>query len=374
MSRLFSIMRKEFIHARRDVRTLVIMFVIPIVEMVMLGYAATTNVEHISTAALDRDNTASSRALIDAYRASNYFDIEYRARTEQEIFDLLDSGKARAGMVIPKGYERDLTRGRTAQVAFFIDGSDPSVASTALSAAQSVGQAHSTELAIRTLRSSGVTISLPGIDIRPRVLYNPEMKSSSFMVPALIGLILQYLTTLFTALAIVREREQGTIEQIIVTPIRPWELVVGKVVPYVFISFWDLGEVLVVGSIWFKVPIKGSVWLLLALSVLFLLTSLGLGLLISAVAHTQQEAMFLTFLIILPNMFLSGFFFPLDAMPAALRWISYGVPLRYFLTIVRSIMLKGTGAPALRNEIIALAVFGTVIMAAATRSFRKRLE
>jgi ABC-2 type transport system permease protein len=215
---------------------------------------------------------------------------------------------------------------------------------------------------------------LPGIEVRPRVLYNPEMKSSTYMIPALIGIILQFLTTLFTSLAIVREREQGTIEQIMVTPIRPWELVVGKVIPYVTIAYWDLAEVLVVGILWFGVSIHGSLPLLLALSFLFLFTSLGIGLLISATARTQQEAMFLAMFTLLPSIFLSGFFFPLEAMPAALRVLSYLIPLRYFLIIVRSIVLKGVGLATLTDEVMALVIFGFVIMLAATRRFRKRLE
>lgn len=375
MGRLLSIMRKEFIHIRRDPRTLIIMFLIPVVQMILLGYAATTNVEHLTTAVLDQDHTISSRALIDAYQASNYFDIAYYVQRQEDLFALLDSGKAKAGMVIPAGYGHDLARGDQVQIAFFIDGSDPSIASTAFAAAQSVGQAQSVKITMRAMESKGGDMkSLPGIDVRPRVLYNPEMKSASFMIPALIGTILQYLTTLFTALAIVREREQGTIEQLIVTPIKPWELVVGKVLPYVVIAFWDLGEVLLVGMLWFGVPIRGSILLLLGLATLFLLTSLGIGLLISAVAHTQQEAMFMTFLILLPSIFLSGFFFPLEAMPILLQGVSYAIPLRYFLIIVRSIVLKGVGVTSLTSEVIALSIFGLVIMALATRSFHKRLE
>ncbi|HID87085.1 MAG TPA: ABC transporter permease [Anaerolineae bacterium] len=372
MGRLLTIIRKEFIHIRRDPRTLTIMFLLPVIQMFLLGYAATTNVEHLPTAVLDRDRTARSRALIDAYRASGYFDIAYYVRSEEALLALLDGGQVRAGMIIPPGYERDLAKGRQAQVAFLIDGSDPNVANTAFAAAQSVGQAQSVKVALRAL--SGKASQLPGIEVRPRVLYNPEMKSSSFMIPALIGIILQYLTTLLTALAIVREREQGTIEQLIVTPIRPWELVVGKVVPYVAVAFWDLGEVLLVGMFWFGVPVRGSIPVLLALAVLFLLTSLGIGLLISAAAHTQQEAIFLTFLILLPSIFLSGFFFPLEAMPLFLQLISYVIPLRYFLVIVRSIVLKGVGLATLTDEVIALVIFGFVIMLAATRRFRKRLE
>jgi len=216
--------------------------------------------------------------------------------------------------------------------------------------------------------------SQPGIDVRPRVWYNPEMKSANFMIPALMGMILQYLTTLLTALAIVREREQGTIEQLIVTPIRPIELVLGKVVPYIVIAFFDLGEVLLIGVFWFGVPIRGSIPLLLALSVLFLFTSLGIGLFVSTISRTQQEAMLSTFLILLPTIFLSGFFFPIEAMPRALQLISAIIPLRYLLVIIRGIILKGVGLELLMDQVVALTVFGVVIMALAATRFRKRLE
>ncbi|MFQ6014888.1 MAG: ABC transporter permease [Anaerolineae bacterium] len=375
MGRLLTIIHKEFLHIRRDPRSLGIMFLMPVVQMILLGYVATTNVEHLPTAVLDQDRTRQSRELIDAYRTSNYFDIVHYVGSEEALVRLLDSGQARAGVIIAVNYGVHLTRGEQAQVAFLIDGSDPSVANTAFAAAQSVGQAKSWEVIQGTMRMPEVeSASLSGIEVRPRVLYNPEMNSSWYMIPALIGMILQFLTTMFTALAIVREREQGTIEQLIVTPIRSYELVLGKMVPYVAISFFDLSEVLIVGVLWFGVPIRGSIPLLLALSFLFLATSLGIGLFISATARTQQEAMFLTMFTTLPSIFLSGFFFPLEAMPVALRALSYAIPLRYFLIIVRSIVLKGVGLELLTGEVIALIIFGAVILTMASTQFRKRLE
>jgi ABC-2 type transport system permease protein len=372
MGRLSAIIRKEFLHIRRDPRTLGIMFLMPVVQMTLLGYVATTNVEHLRTAVLDRDRTLQSRELIDAYRASNYFDIVRYVSDESALLQLLDSGDVRAGMIIPADYGQLLASGQGAQIAFLIDGSDPNVSNVALSASQTVGQAQSVKVIQRKLGVNAESMS--ALEVRPRVLYNPEMKSSSYMIPALVGLILQFLTTMFTALAIVREREQGTIEQLIVTPIKSYELVLGKVVPYVAVAFFDLGEVLLVGVFWFGVPIRGHILLLLGLSFLFLLTSLGLGLFISSAARTQQEAMFLSFFILLPSIFLSGFFFPLEAMPVVLRALSYAIPLRYFLIIVRSIVLKGVGFSTLTKDVIALSIFGLVIMGLATRSFRKRLE
>lgn len=371
-SRLASIVRKEFIHILRDPRTLAVMFVIPIVQLVLLGYAATNDIRRLDTAIYDADRTMQSRQLAQAYRASDYFAISEYVESEDELAALLDTGRVRTGIVIPAGYADELAKGRPAQVAFLIDGSDPTVAMTAFAAAQSVGQAQGIKVVQQRL---GVDVSqLGGIEVRPRVWYNPELKSANYMIPAIIGIILQFLTALFTALTIVREREQGTIEQLIVTPIRPWELVVGKVIPYIGIAFFDLAEVLVLGVLWFQVPIRGSMPLLLVLSLLFLLTTLGFGLLISSMAKSQQEAMFLSFLIMFPTIFLSGFFFPLEAMPGWLQAISYVIPLRYMLVIIRGIILKGVGLEAFTDQVIALAILGPVILLAASLRFRKSLE
>jgi ABC-2 type transport system permease protein len=371
-SRILYMMYKECIHIVRDPRTLAVMFLMPVLQLILLGYSVSTDVEHLPTALLDQDLTPQSRDLIEAYRASGYFDITLHVSTEEELRRLIDKGQFRAGLIIPAGYGRDLQRNHKAQVSVVIDGSDPTVASTAFAAAQTVAQAQSLELAQEIMGLD--PDNLPGISVHPRVWYNPDMKSVNFMIPGLIALILQFLTTLFTSISIVREREQGTIEQLIVTPIKPPELILGKVAPYVAIAFFDLAEILVIGVFWFGVPISGSVTLLLAISVLFLLTTLGMGILISTIARSQQEAMFLSFFTLLPSIFLAGFLFPLEAMPQPLQWISYVVPLRYMLVIVRGIILKGVGLRILASEVIAITIFGVIIFGVAARRFRKRLE
>jgi ABC-2 type transport system permease protein len=372
INRTLALVRKEFLHIIRDPRTLAVMFIMPIMELVLLGYAATTDIEHLRTAVFDSDKSAAGRELIEAYAASNYFDIALYVQSEQQLEHLMDSGQVRAGLIIPPGYGEALTAGGRAQVAFIIDGSDPSVANTVFAAAQSVGQAQSMRIMERTMGLN--PDDLPGVQIRPRVWYNPEMHSANFMIPGITGIILYFLTALFTALSIVREREQGTIEQLIVTPIRPLELIVAKVVPYVFIAFFDVLEVLAIGVFWFDVPIRGSLGLLLALSVLFLLTSLGIGISISSVASTQQEAMLLTFLTLFPSIFLGGFFFPIEAMPGWLQALTYVVPLRYMLVIIRGIILKGVGLAILYQQVIALLIFGVAIMLLAATRFSKRLD
>ena len=372
MRRILPVMRKEFIHIFRDPRTLAVMFLIPVIQLILLGYAATTDVDHISTAVFDQDRTTQSRELVETYQASGYFDVNYYVTSEEALARLIDGGKARAGLLIPLGYSKDLAREGTAQVSVVIDGSDPNIANAALSAATAVGQAKSAEIVQRIL---GINLEeQPGLEVRPRVWYNPELASANFMIPGLIGAIMQFLTTFLTSTAIVRERERGTIEQLIVTPLKSYELVIGKLVPYVFIAFWDTLEVLAIGSFWFGVPIRGSLLLLLALSVLALMTSLGLGLFISTVSNTQQESMLLTYFIMLPSIFLSGFMFPIAAMPRVLQYLSYVIPLTYFLVIVRGIILKGIGLELLTEQVVAMAIFGVVILMLAAARFRKRLE
>lgn len=371
-TRLWSIIRKEIIHIVRDPRTLGIMLLMPIIELLLLGYTATTDIRHLHTAVYDADRSTQSRQLIDAYRASDYFEISNYVRSEGEMATLLDQGAIRAGLIIPAGYGDALVKGTTSQVAFVIDGSDPSVATTAFAASQSVGQALNTKIIQQRL---GIDVTnIGGVDVRPRVWYNPGMQSANYMIPALIGLILQFLLIIFTAQTIVREREQGTIEQLVVTPIKSWELIIGKLVPYVIIAYLDLAEVLVIGVVWFNVPVHGSVLLLAGESLLFLLTTLGLGLFISSVAKTQQEAFLVAMMINLPGIFLSGFFFPLEAMPPVFQAISYAIPLRYMLVILRSIVVKGVGLDSFTDQTVALAIFAVVIMTAASLRFRKSLE
>ncbi|MFN8422843.1 MAG: ABC transporter permease [Anaerolineae bacterium] len=375
--RLGALIRKEFIQIVRDPRTLALTFAMPVVQLFLLGYAATNDVRNIALAVVDHDRSAASRALVATYRAADYFQIAYDADSEREVRGLIDRGEARAGLLIPPGYGRRLAGGETATVAFVIDGSDPTVASTALAAANLIGQAKATRLSVERLARRGAAgggAPAPPIEVRTRVWYNPDLISAYYMVPALIGLILQFITIILTATAIVRERERGTIEQLIVTPIRPWELVVGKLAPYVVIAFIDTIEILLAGILIFGVPVNGSLPLLLVLAALFLVTTLGIGLFISTMANTQQEATILAIFFNLPSIFLSGFFFPLAAMPKVLQIASYAIPLRYFLIIVRGIVLKGVGVPELGREIAALALFAVVIMGAAMLRFHKRLD
>ena len=376
MNRILPIIRKEFIHVLRDRRALMIAFLTPVIQMIILGYAATTDVRNVPLAVLDQDRTRQSRALIDAFVQSGQFTVYSYVTSERDLAAQIDSGQVRAGLIIPPDYGQTVTAGRNADVIFILDGSDPSVASSALSSARLIGASLATRVREEKLARRGVTtVTMPGApQVRERVWYNPDMDSAVFMVPGLIGLVLQFQATLLTASAVVRERERGTIEQLIVTPIRPYELMLGKILPYAVIELLVVGEVLLVGTLWFGVPIRGSLILLVAIACLFLVSTLALGLLISTIAHTQFEAFQLSFLTLLPSVFISGFIYPIDAMPAALQLISKIIPLTYFLVVVRGIIIKGVGIEALLPQIAALTIFGAALLTIASLRFRKRLD
>lgn len=370
LRRVFSLIRKEIIHVIRDPRTLAIMIVMPIVMLILLGFAATTDVKHLRTAVYDADKSPQSRDIVEAYQSSNYFDVVFYVETEEELRYLIDHDDVRGALVIPPGYGRDMAAHKRTDIAFLVDGSDPSVARTVFAASQQVGQAVSTKLLEQQLDLIG---PLPGVEVRPRVWYNPNLESSHFMIPGTIVMILFLFTTLFTSTSIVRERELGTIEQLIVTPVRPLELIVAKVLPYILVSFFVIIEVLTLGVLIFGMPINGSITLLLGLCSLFLVTALGIGIFISSAANTQVEAFMMTFATIMPTIFLSGFIFPIEAMPRVLQLLSYVFPARYGLIIVRSILLKGVGLEILAEQVVAVIIFTVVIAILASTRFKKKL-
>jgi ABC-2 type transport system permease protein len=373
-SRLISIIRKEFIQIFRDTRTLIMILVIPIMQLFLLGYSATSDVRNIPLAVLDESRSPESRALLDSYRAADYFRIAYSVESEAEIETLIEAGKARAAIIIPPDYAQRLADGN-AQVAFILDGSDPTSASTALSAAQLISQSHATGILAERFARTGQNLrAQPPVEVRTTVWYNPDMISAYFMIPGVIGMVLFAIAAILTATSVVRERERGTIEQLIVTPIRSWELIVGKLMPYVILGFFNTLEVMAVGHWWFGMPIRGDIGLIILLSLDFLITGLGIGLFASTIANTQQEAMLTVWMTLLPSIFLSGFFFPLEAMPTFLRWVSYLMPLRYYLVILRALLLKGVGLAMIQTDVIAMTLFAVGIMTAAALRFRKRLD
>jgi ABC-2 type transport system permease protein len=372
-SRISSIIRKEFLQLLRDPRTLALAVVIPIVQLFLLGYAATSDVRNISMAVWDQSKSPQSRQLLDAFRAADYFTIDYFVGSTEEYQKLIESGEARVALVIPADYDIRLSEGN-AKVLMVLDGSDATIGATALSTARLVGQSFATKIMSEQAALGGRPVPSAPVEVRTQVWYNPDLNSAYFMIPGVIGMILSFITTILTATAIVRERERGTIEQLIVTPIRSWELVLGKLLPYVILAFVETFEIILLGRYWFGVPVRGSLTLIIFTSGLFLMSSLGIGLFASTVANTQQEAMLTVMMYNLPSIFLSGFFFPIQAMPKVLQWVSYAIPLRYYLVVIRALLLKGVGIEAIQREVIALAIFGIVIMTAAALRFRKRLD
>jgi ABC-2 type transport system permease protein len=373
-TRIYSIIRKEFVQIFRDPRTLALIIVMPIMQLFLLGFAATTDVRNISMAVWDQSQTPQSRELLDAFRAADYFRIDYFVGSVDDYQRLIESGDIRVALVIPPDYAQQLAMG-DAKVLMVLDGSDGTIGATALSTSRLIGQSYATKVLEQQMALRGSTaLPSPPLEVRTQVWYNPDFRSAYFMIPGVIGMILSFITTILTATTIVRERERGTIEQLIVTPIRSWELVIGKLLPYVILAFIETFEVIVIGHLVFGVPVRGSVTLIIITSGLFLMSSLGIGLFASTVANTQQEAMLTVMMFNLPMIFLSGFFFPLQAMPKFLQIVAYAIPLRYYLVVIRSLMLKGVGFAAIQNEIFALVTFGIVIMGAAALRFRKRLD
>jgi len=368
-------MRKELIQITRDRRIVIISFIQPIIMLFLLGFAASSDVRNVPAALFDQDHSRASRDLLDAYRAADYFQFSNEVNSVEEMRQLLQNGSAKAALIIPPDYGKRIAAGEQAQVEFVIDGADPTIAATALGAAVQIGQSKSTQVMRTQLAARGQVGGLQSpIDVRTQVWYNPDLVSAYFLIPGLVGTILQQLAVMLTAASIVRERERGTIEQLIITPIRSWELIVGKVTPYVGLAFFNVLEVLIIGLVVFKVPMVGDMGLLLGSAMLFLTAVLGIGLFISTVAKTQQEAQMLGMLIQLPSLFLAGIFFPIAAMPPFLQFLSKFIPLRYFNEIVRAIMLKGADFQDVRSQEFALVIFAVVIMGAAMLRFRKRLD
>jgi ABC-2 type transport system permease protein len=373
--RFLAIVKKEFIQVKRDRISMMMPFMMPIVMMFLFGYAVSTEVDHVKTALLDMSRTESSRTYIDAFKASNYFDVVIQVNDENEMRKLIDGGEVKAGIVISPDFDQKIMQGEFAPAQILIDGTDPTTARTVLSSGMLISENYSRKLMNAKLSQMGASVGkLPGIALSTRVWFNPEMKSVRFTIPALVGLILQNITLMLTAFALVREKERSTIEQLIVTPIRSAELILGKLVPYVFIGYSGFLFALSICVFWFGITIVGSISLLLTLGFLFVFCSLAMGMLISTFARTQLQAMMAMVFVLLPSILLSGFIFPREAMPGFIRAIGYLIPLTYFLDIVRGITLKGVGIEYLLNNSLMLLGFTVIILFAAVKRFRKSLD
>ncbi|MGH9866787.1 MAG: ABC transporter permease [Candidatus Polarisedimenticolia bacterium] len=372
-SRITRLIVKEVQQLRRDPVALRLTLVAPVLQLVLLGYAASLDVRHIPTVIADLDRSVASREMIRSVVESGYFDLVGREERSDAVIPWLDEGRAVVALVFPPDYGERLEGGRRTTLQAVVDGSNSSEATTAIGHLSSIVMTKSIQLAVRRLPPDAFT-GRPGppVQAEMRVWYNEAMESSHFMVPGVIGLILMISTMLLTAIAVTREKEIGTIEQILVTPVRSWEFLLGKMVPYSVLGFINVGVVLALGHWWFGVPMRGSVGLLYLLSGVFLLTTLGIGLFAASVSLTQQTAMLTCMAFVTPNMLLSGFIFPIENMPAPIQMLTYLMPVRYFLTIIRGILLKGIGLEILWPQALALTVFGAGIFLASLALFRAR--
>lgn len=373
--RFAAILKKEFIQIKRDPISLRLPIIMPIMMMLLFGYAVTTEVSHIPTAVLDLSHTQESREYVDAFRSSQYFVVAQNVGSQQELSNMMDAGVVKAALTIPPDFAADRKAGRNPQCEFVIDGSDPTTARTALNSGLLVGEMYSLNLRQAFLKKTGQNVAaLPGVTLNTRVWYNPSLQSTRFSIPGLVGLILQNITLMLTVFSLVREKERGTIEQLIVTPIRSLELILGKLVPYVLIGYAGFLFALAICVFWFGVYPAGSIALLLVLGLLFVLCTLMMGMLISTFAKNQLQAMMVMIMILLPSILLSGFMFPRDAMPPVIREIGLLFPITYFLNIVRGIIVKGVGTDVLWKDIAAMAVFFFVLLFATIKRFKKSLD
>jgi len=375
MRAMLSILWKEFVQLRRDPKLFPVLFISPILQLVLLGYAANLDVKNIPSVICDMDRSAASRAFLDDFVNSGYFSVAARVGRTDEIDARLDHGAAAIAFVVPRGFGDDLAAGRQAPVQIIVDGSESQTATIGVNYATMVASRYSQKIMLEAFeRSRGRGLKPVLVNPELRVWYNPDLKSRNFMIPGVLGLILMITTTTLASLGVVREREAGTMEQLIVTPVRPHELIIGKLLPFVLIGLIDAVFVLAVARSWFGVPLRGSAALLLALCLAFMLTTLGTGLFISTISRTQQQAMLTSMFFIMPQMMLSGFVFPIENMPPFFQAVTTVIPLRYFLVIIRGIMLKGTGWAELWPSAAALLALGTLILGLSVSRFQKKLD
>ncbi len=369
--RLLELMRKEVRQTLRDPQALRVVLVAPLVQLIIFGYAVNTDIRQAAVILFDRDHTSVSRELGQTLTASGHFRIVQTAERPQDLVDALDHGRAILGVEIPRGFEGDLAAGSPATVQVLVDGTMSNTATVAQAYASQIilrfGQRHSATVA-RTATAAGV---LPGVDLRMRAWYNPNLESRIYNVPAVMGSVMMLMSLLLTTLAVVRERELGTLEQLMVSPLKPVEMILGKTVPVVGIALLDLTVIASVAILWFGIPMRGSFLLLFVASLVYIVCGLGIGLLISTVSATTQEAFMTMFMCFLPMMIFSGFFFPIANMPTVFQFMSFLDPLRYYLETVRGIFLKGAGVTVLWPQIAALAVMGSAILWLASTRFRK---
>jgi ABC-2 type transport system permease protein len=374
MKNILHIIRKEFLQLRQDRKMFGMSVLAPVFQLIILGYAATFDVSNIPMAVCDFDNSPSSRELVRSFTSTEYFRVVGYFDKTSEIDNQLDDGHASIAVVIPRGFEKKIGAGHSAPLQVIADGTETSTAGIGLSYVSIIVSRYAQNILLESLVKRGSLTMPASLSAEFRVWYNPELKSRNFMVPGVLGLLLMVMTMILTSLAIVKEKELGTLEQLVVTPIKPYQLIIGKLAPFFLIGVIDVILVVFFASLVFSLPVKGGVLLLLLLSLIFLMTTLGLGLFVSTISRTQQQAMMTAiFFFMLPMMFFSGFVFPIENMPSIIQYVSYIIPLRYYFVIVRGLFLKGVGLNILWTQALALLIFGSVILSLSVMRFHKRL-
>ncbi len=372
MFRIFSVFKKEIAQIRRNRLLIGIMLIAPVLQLFILGYAVTFEVKNLPIAILDYDKSKLTREITSALNSTETFEVVLHLESLEEIDDVLKRGKASVVVVFTENFEKKLTEGEKVELPLIVDGSDANSVTIAIGFMTSIIMDRFILVIEGNFKSKGLKF-FPFCEPEVRVWFNPEMRSSVFIIPGLIGMILVTVTLVLTSMSMVREREQGTIELLLVTPVKPYELLLGKILPFVLIGLIDATAVILVGKFWFKVPLQGSVFLLFVSTFVFLLTTFGLGIFSSVISTTQQQALMTAYFFAMPNIILSGFVFPVESMPAVIRFITNFVPLKYFLIILRGIFLKGAGIDVLYPQILILFCFGVLIFGFSVFRFRKYL-
>jgi ABC-2 type transport system permease protein len=376
LTRLKQMLIKEFIQVFRDKRTRILLFVPPIVQMLIFGYAATYEIHHVATVVLDLDHSQESRELVSRFTSSPYFDVQHQLTDSRQVKDLIDRGQATIALQINPGFAEDLRKGETAPLQVIVDATNSNTALIASGYINQIALGFAKDYQKDRINriSPHMAERIPNVQLEQRPWYNPDLRSRWFFVPGIVGSLTLVLVVNLTAFAVVREREIGTLEQIMVTPIRPAEFILGKTLPFFLIGLLDVSLIAVVGTLWFQVPFRGQLWVLFTGAILFLLCMLGVGLLISTVSATQQQALVTSFFFIMPAVTFSGFGFPISTMPPWLQYLTYASPLRYFLIVLRGTYLKGVGMDILWPEMLAMLALGLGLLTAAVLRFHKALE
>ncbi|HEY7751120.1 MAG TPA: ABC transporter permease [Ignavibacteriaceae bacterium] len=375
MKSIIEFIRKEFFQFRRDPKMFALILIAPVIQLIFLGFAANLDVSLIRTVIYDQDRSSASGDLIEKFSSSGYFKIEKFVSSYDEITELIDNGDVIMAMIIPDNFEKNINSRRVTSVQAIFNGSDGNTANISAGYVQKIISGYSENVRADFINKTGQNFSGTNISAEIRVWFNPELKTRNFMVPGIVGLLLSMITLILTSLAVVKEKEIGTMEQLIVTPLRPYQIILGKLIPFVLLAF--VVVLIILAAMWliFGIPVKGDIWFLFLSSFLYILSTLGLGLFVSTISKTQQQAMMISiFGVMMPMIFLSGFAFPIENMPGIIQTISYIIPLRYFIEIIRGVVLKGLGLTDLWLNAIILLIMGATILVLSAKRFHQKLE